>query len=371
MAEGKESLRFLLTSGGFKSLHDIQNAAGSARQTRALKDTEVRARLRNARCGLETEAEEETEMDQAKAQNRVIRGECGHISMETKLPRENPFDSVQVIAVTSGKGGVGKTNVVANLAYCLCRSMRRVLILDADIGLANLDVLLGLLPKYTLKDVVMGERAIEEIIIEGPGGIKILPASSGVQELTQLTVHQRILLMSQLESLSDPTHTLLIDTPTGISSNVMFFNSMANKVIVVVSPEPTSIAAAYAMIKVQATRYSEKCFYLLVNFARNEGEAMEVYRQLSMVADRFLNLSIRYLGYIPIDPHVKKAVRQQSVVTELYPDCLASRSFQELAEKIEHLPAPSMPRGNLNLYWHSLTEKHVDQKEEEILPKSR
>jgi flagellar biosynthesis protein FlhG len=268
---------------------------------------------------------------------------------------------VQVIAVTSGKGGVGKTNVVANLAYSLCRLKRRVLILDADMGLANLDVLLGLIPKYTIHHILMGERTPEEIMIEGPGGMKILPASSGIQELAELTSQQRMALLAQLETLNDHTDVLLIDTAAGISSNVMFFNTMANEIVVVVSPEPTSITDAYAMIKILATRYGEKCFHLLVNFVGNEGEALEIYRHLSMVTERFLNLSIRFLGFIPVDVHVQRAVKEQRAVTELFPNCSASRSFLTLAERIADLAVSATPSGNLNLFWQSLMEQPIDQ----------
>ncbi len=281
-------------------------------------------------------------------------------------PVDKSVDPVQVIAVTSGKGGVGKTNVVANLAYSLCRLKRRVLILDADMGLANLDVLLGLIPKYTIQHMLLGERTLEEIIIEGPGGMKILPASSGVQELTDLTSQQRMALLSQFECLNERTDVLLIDTAAGISSNVMFFNTIANEIIVVASPEPTSITDAYAIIKVLSTRYAEKYFQLLVNFVRNESEGLEVYRQLSTVTERFLNLSIRYLGFIPIDAHVQSAVKRQRAVSELFPNCVASRSFLALAEKIVNLSVSMTPKGNLNLFWKSLMEKPIEGESEGI-----
>ena len=274
--------------------------------------------------------------------------------MESAVP-------VQVIAVTSGKGGVGKTNVVANLAYSLSRLKRRVLILDADMGLANLDVLLGLIPKYTIHDILMGEKSLDEIMMDGPGGVRILPASSGVQELTDLTTQQRMVLLSQLESLSEGTDVLLIDTAAGISSNVMFFSTMANEIVVIASPEPTSITDAYATMKVLTTRYGEKYFHLLVNFARDESEGLEVYRHLSMVTERFLNLSIRYLGFIPADGHVQKAVKQQRAVAELYPDCFASRSFLAVAERIARFSVSSTPRGNLNLFWQSLMQKPIEK----------
>ncbi|MBW2123693.1 MAG: MinD/ParA family protein [Deltaproteobacteria bacterium] len=317
---------------------------------------------------LEGEPKEENDMDQAKTLRRMMEeGKEG--VPEEKSRGGEAADAVQVVAVTSGKGGVGKTNVVANLAYSLCRLKRRVLILDADMGLANLDVLLGLVPKYTIQHVLTGEKTPEEIIIEGPGGMKILPASSGIQELTELTSQQRMALLSQLESLNQRTDVLLIDTPAGISPNVMFFNTMANEIVIIVSPEPTSITDAYAMIKILTTRYGEKYFHLLVNFVRDESEGLEVYRHLSMVTERFLNLSIRYLGFIPIDSHIQEAVRQQRAVAEIFPNCAAGRSFLALAKKVAGLSVPSTPRGNLNLFWQSLMGRPTDHRGEGILPR--
>jgi flagellar biosynthesis protein FlhG len=305
-------------------------------------------------------------MDQAKTLRRVMLKERGHSDPTKSSPESQSVQPVQVVAVTSGKGGVGKTNVVANLAYSLCRLKRRVLILDADVGLANLDVLLGLVPKYTIQHILLGEKTLEEIMIEGPGGMKILPASSGIQELTELTSQQRMALLSQLESLNDCTDVLLIDTPAGISSNVMFFNTIANEIIVVVSPEPTSITDAYAIIKVLGTRYAEKYFHVLVNFVRDDSEGLEVYRHLSMVTDRFLNLSVRYLGCIPIDENVQRAVMRQGAVTELFPDSPATAGFLQMAEKVARLSPPSAIQGNLSLFWQSLMKNAMGEPQEGV-----
>ena len=156
----------------------------------------------------------------------------------------NRNSNAQVIAITSGKGGVGKTNIVANLGFALSQMGKRVLILDADLGLGNIDVLLGLTPKYNLSHVVMGEKVIPEIVIEGPMKLKILPASSGIQELTQLTEDQRTRILAELKLFLDPIDILLIDTAAGISSNVMYFNTAAQQILVVVTPEPTSMTDA-------------------------------------------------------------------------------------------------------------------------------
>jgi len=174
----------------------------------------------------------------------------------------------RVIAITSGKGGVGKTNIVANLGYALCKAGKRVLIFDADLGLGNLDVLLGLTPRYNLSHVLEGQKRLSDIVISGPGQLKILPASSGIQELTRLTHSQKMNLYTDLNVLLADYDIVLIDTAAGISSNVLYFNASANEIMVVVTPEPTSITDAYALMKILSVKYQEKHFRLLVNLAK-------------------------------------------------------------------------------------------------------
>ena len=240
----------------------------------------------------------------------------------------------RVIAITSGKGGVGKTNIVANLGFALSQLGQKVLIFDADLGLANLDVLLGLTPRYNLSHVIRGEKSVLDIIVKGPGGMQILPASSGVQELTKLTDDQRGALLEQLETLVEPMDVLLIDTAAGISSNVLYFNVSAHEILVVVTPEPTSITDAYALMKVLSLNYAEKHFKLLVNQVATHQEAQEVYRHLNLVADRFLNISIQYMGHILSDQNLPNSVRRQCIVSEIYADTPATKCFAELARKV-------------------------------------
>ncbi|HLC26458.1 MAG TPA: MinD/ParA family protein [bacterium] len=263
-------------------------------------------------------------------------------------------DLVRVIAVTSGKGGVGKTNVVANLAYAFTQLGLRVLVLDADLGLANLDVLLGLSPKYTIQHVLRGDRTLSEIMIRGVGGMMILPASSGVQSLAELSEAEKLGLLTELELLEEQYDVLLIDTGAGISANVMYFNVAAQEVIVVASPEPTSITDAYALMKVLALEYGERHFRLLVNNASNAVEAKEVYRRISSVADKYLEASIDFLGFIPHDETLVKAVRQQKAVLQAFPGCPASRAFKTLARRISNLPQPIQPKGNIQFFWKRL-----------------
>jgi len=260
---------------------------------------------------------------------------------------------VRTITIASGKGGVGKTNVVANLAIALRRMGKEVLILDADLGLSNVDILLHLAPRYNIQHVLRGERRLREVIVEGPCGIKVLPASSGVQELTHLDAFQRMRLLEEFEGYEDDVDVLLIDTSAGISENVAFFCIASQEIVVVTSPEPTALTDAYALIKVLFTRYQEKEFRVLVNSARSAADAMEVYRKLSVAADRFLNVSLDYLGYLPFDETVHDAVRAQKPFLEMHPGGAASRALNELASRFADPPAESA-KGTLQFFLGNL-----------------
>ena len=271
-----------------------------------------------------------------------------------KKTRRNRGSNARVIAITSGKGGVGKTSIVGNLGYAFTKLGKEVLILDADLGLGNLDVLLGLAPKYNLSHVILGEKTINEILVEGPGKMKILPASSGIQELTNLTKDQKIQILTQLDLLIDSVDIVFIDTAAGISSNVMDFNATAQEVVVVVSPEPTSITDAYALMKVLSLKYSGKACKLMVNMVSRPEEGREVFRQLQIVTDRFLDITIEYLGYVLFDRKVTKGVKNQKIVSELYPDTPVSRCFTDISRKISRMAPLKLPEGGSNLFWRHL-----------------
>ncbi len=292
-------------------------------------------------------AKKNTIAGKGKKNDREKKGE-GKSNKNRKTPR--------VIAVTSGKGGTGKTNVVANLAYALSLAGEKVMILDADLGLGNMDILLGITSKYTIQDILKGRRNLSEVIIEGPEGIKILPAGSGIQELSHLSEGEKLNLMAEFDLFEDEIDTFLIDTGAGISSNVMYFNVMAQEIIVVLSPEPTSITDAYAIMKVLSTKYSETHFKLLVNEVKNERSALVVYNNICNVADKFLNISIDFLGYITHDENVPKAVMQQTMVLQQYPDSPASKCFTSLAEKLKKNPPAKEPKGSIQLFWHRLLD---------------
>jgi flagellar biosynthesis protein FlhG len=249
-------------------------------------------------------------------------------------PARDSAARTKIIAVTSGKGGVGKTNVVANLAVSLSEIGKKVVVLDADFGLANIDVLLGLTPRFHLGHVLFGNKTLTEIMVQGPKGIRIIPASSGLQRLSELTQAQRDQLVESFSDLDSDTDYFLVDTAAGISSNVIHFLMAAHEVIVVSAPEPTAIVDAYATIKIILAADPSKPVSVLINSVQSESEAREVFAQINTVVKRFLNCEVCFLGHVERDGHVRQAVRSQVLVTHLFPNAPASRCFRSLAHTI-------------------------------------
>lgn len=262
--------------------------------------------------------------------------------------------ATRVFSITSGKGGVGKTAVVANVAVALGKKGKKVLIIDADLGLANVDVVLGLTPKYNLNHFFAGEQDLNTILIDGPPGIKILPAGSGVQDFTHLDAQQRMRFMDELDSLHDKFDIVLIDTEAGISENVTYFNVAAQDILVITSPEPTAITDAYALMKLMSTQYHEKRFNLIVNSVKDEEEALDVYRKLTIVADRYLDISIDFLGGIPFDKRMHESIRRQKVMIELFPTAKTSNAFEALANSLIADTKNNTPKGTLQFFWKNL-----------------
>jgi flagellar biosynthesis protein FlhG len=244
--------------------------------------------------------------------------------------------SPHVISVTSGKGGVGKTTIVANMAILLSKLGKRVLIFDADLGLANIDIMLGLSSKHDISDLLEGKCPIDDILLQGPAGIKIIPASSGIQELSNLSYEQQLTIMVALDELSHDFDYMLVDTGAGISSNVMYFNSAAQRVIVVVTPEPTSITDAYAVIKILRTRYSIKKFDLIINNVISNNEARNVYKKLIFACDRFFgDIALDMIGSIPHDLNIPDCIRQQRAFIETNPGSEAGIRLAAIVKRIE------------------------------------
>jgi len=268
----------------------------------------------------------------------------------------SPFP--RVISVTSGKGGVGKTNIVGNLAVALRRLGRRVLILDGDLGLANIDIIFGLNPAYNIKHVINGEKDLADVIVEGPEEIRIIPAGSGLQQLVDLTQGQKLNLLNEFDALEEDFDIFLIDTGAGISSNVIYFGIAAEERIVVVTSEPTSITDAYALIKVMFTKHGTNTFKLLVNMVDHAEEARSVFENLSNAVVRFLKgISLEYIGFIPRDGNLEKSVRQQCTVIERYPESPSSKGFSELANRLLASSDNVAHDGNIKFFWKKLMSR--------------
>jgi flagellar biosynthesis protein FlhG len=281
-------------------------------------------------------------MDQAGGLRDMMREQ-----RRSKMP-------LRVIGVTSGKGGVGKTNVAANLAVLAAKSGQRVLIIDGDLGLANVEIIYGIKPKYHLGHLLDSDIPISELLATGPAGVKVLPAGNGVQQLTRLDDAQRLRLVTALDQLEDDFDMILLDAGAGIGDNVLFFIGSAQEAMLVVSPEPTSLTDAYATIKVLSQDAGVRFFDVVVNQAGNEAMARDIFEKLSAVAGRFLDARIRWLGWLPRDENVHRAVMAQRAVVELFPHSPITRALQVVSDTLLHEPPPPHLDGGLKLLWNRL-----------------
>jgi flagellar biosynthesis protein FlhG len=257
----------------------------------------------------------------------------------------------RVFAVTSGKGGVGKTNVVGNLAIACQRMGKKVLVLDADLGLANLDIVFGITPRHTIHETIRGEKELSRIIVRGPEGVAVIPGSSGAQELTNLSEGQKVNLLNEFDALSKRFDLLLVDTGAGISSNVIFFNLAAEERLIVVSPDPTSITDAYALMKILFFNHGVKDFLLLSNMVRDESQGRMVYENLSRVAAKFMpGGCIEYAGCIPWDELLQRGVSRGNPVVCCYPESPSSCSFRALAKFLLSYGVEKLSDGNIKFF---------------------
>lgn len=274
-----------------------------------------------------------------------------------QLTRHRP---VKVIAVTGGKGGVGKTNVTANLGLALVERGREVMILDADFGLANVDVLLGLQPRFNLGHVISGECTLEDVIVAGPRGLQIVPASSGVSRMASLSPREHSGIIHAFSELYHSLDVLLIDTAAGISESVLTFTHAAHHVVVVVCDEPASITDAYALIKVLSREHGVNRFQILSNQTRSVGEGQDLYGKIARVCDRFLDVTLEFMGAVPHDDYVRRAIQEQTAVVEAYPACQASLAFKNLAARADKWPAPAGARGHVEFFIERLVQGAPD-----------
>lgn len=263
---------------------------------------------------------------------------------------------IQVVAITGGKGGVGKSNISLNLSIALAQLRHRVVLLDADLGLANIDVLLGIKTERNLADVLSGECSLREVMVRGPAGIQVVPASSGLQQMASLTAQQNSALIHAFSEISDQLDTLIVDTAAGISESVVSFVRAAQEIIVVVCDEPSSITDAYALIKLMNREYGVERFRVVANMTRSAQEGPGLFKKLNMVCERFLDVTLQYVGQVPFDENIRKAVQKQKAVVEFAPNCKASIAIRKLAETVDQWPLPRGASGHLEFFVERLLE---------------
>lgn len=288
----------------------------------------------------------EMRSDQAESLRRVV----------------NP-DPVRVIAVSSGKGGVGKTNVSVNLAVSLAREGKEVMLLDADLGLANVDVLLGLSPEYDLSHVVTGERSLAEVIVDGPAGVKIIPASSGISRMANLGLNEQAGLITAFSELGNIIDVLIVDTGAGIANSVMKFCSASQQVLVVVCDEPASITDAYAFIKVMSREHNVRRFQVVANMAHTVHEGRELFHKLSKATDRFLDVMLTFAGAIPYDAKLRKAVQHQRAVVEAFPRSPSALAIKRLAKQLQDSTGSGAAQGHLEFFIERLIQADTNHTE--------
>jgi flagellar biosynthesis protein FlhG len=261
---------------------------------------------------------------------------------------------VKVIAVSAGKGGVGKSNIAINLSIALAKTGKKILLMDADLGLANIDILLGLESRYNLSHVISGIHSLADIMLLGPEGIKIIPSATGTDFMTQLSPAQHAGIINAFNELTDDFDYMIIDTCAGISDSVLSFIRSSQEVILVACDEPASITDAYALIKILSKRFSWNRFHLLANMVRNLKEGEDVFKRLYQASEQFLDIQLEYLGAIPFDESVHEAVKKQQAVLIAYPNSKASKAFHKIAAKVASWPCIGAPGGNTSFFLERL-----------------
>jgi flagellar biosynthesis protein FlhG len=278
------------------------------------------------------------------------------IDQASGLRKMQDLQQVKVIAVSGGKGGVGKTNISLNTAIALGQLGKKVLVLDADLGLANVDVMLGLRVQRNLSHVLSGECELDDIMIEGPAGIKIVPASSGSQSMVDLTPTEHAGLIRAFSDMDSQFDVLIIDTAAGISEMVLSFTRAAQDVLLVVCDEPTSITDCYALMKLLSRDHDVSKFKVVANMVRSPNEGHQLFAKLTKVTDRFLNVALELVAIVPFDENIRKSVRKQKSIIEAFPNSPASRAIKALAKRVCNWPMPNQASGHLEFFIEKLLD---------------
>jgi len=268
--------------------------------------------------------------------------------------RTTTHKRTRTISITSGKGGVGKTSLVTNLAYQLSREGQRVLILDGDLGMANVDIMFGCRAPRTIFDVIKGEAGIRDVMIEVASGIWLIPGGSGVYELQNLGIYEKQILLDQISSLGAHFDTMLIDTAPGIDDTVLYLNAAADDIEVVVTPDPASVADSYALIKVLNQRYRQNHFSIICNQVKDESEGLQLFTRLNDVAGRFLNVGLDYVGSVPMDPNLRQSTKAQQLVTKVNPSTTSALAIRKISQKFKNSVQVQKCKGNIQFFWEQI-----------------
>jgi len=245
---------------------------------------------------------------------------------------------VRVIAITSGKGGAGKTNLSVNIGIALAQTGQRVAILDADMGLANVDILIGVYPKFNLSHVLSGEKTLADIMMEGPSGIRIIPGASGIQKMAELSSTEQAAMIRAFSEIDQELDVLIVDTAAGISASVVNFARACQEIIVVVCDEPTSLTDAYAFIKLLNRDYKLTDFHVVANMVKTVEQGQALFQKLIKVTDHYLDVTLRFVGSVPYDENLRKSVQKQSPVVAAFPNTKATLAIKDIAAKINRWP---------------------------------
>jgi flagellar biosynthesis protein FlhG len=272
-----------------------------------------------------------------------------------KMSKINP---VQVIAITSGKGGVGKTNLSVNIGIALAQMDRRVALLDADMGLANVDILLGVYPKFNLSHVISGDKRLAEIMLDGPSGLRVIPGASGIQKMAELSATEQATVIRAFSEIDQDLDVLIVDTAAGISASVVNFARACQEIIVVVCDEPTSLTDAYAFIKLLNRDYNLSNFHVLTNMVKTAQQGQALFHKLTKVTDHYLDVTLRFLGAVPYDDCLRKSVQKQIPVVVAFPKSEASTAMKEIAEKIDNWPQKAQAGNYIEFFIERMIKYH-------------
>ena len=266
------------------------------------------------------------------------------------IRRMSKSKPVRVIAVASGKGGVGKTNVSVNVGISLVQMGQRVVLMDADMGLANVDILLGVYPKYNLSHVLAGEKTLDEIMVTAPSGLKLIPGASGIQKMTELSTIEQAAVIRAFSEIDQQIDVLIVDTAAGISASVVNFSRACQEIIIVICDEPTSLTDAYAFIKLLNRDYACNNFHIIANMVQTVQQGRALFQKLNKVTDNYLDVTLQFAGAIPYDEYLRESVKKQTPVVIGFPRSKSAQAMKSIATKIGNWPLKTQAGGYIEFF---------------------